>query len=465
MREIVVPRVLLAGVRSGAGKTLLGLGLAYELRRRNFGVSVCTVGPNLLQGTLYKRTIGRYVRCLDENMLAPAQVEHTVAQASLGADIVLIDGHAGLYDGVGAASRRASDAELAALTRTPTLLVVDTRGFGGSLTALVSGFRDFATDFPLVGLVLNFVSPSDSASAATFDFFAAGLLKAGLPRALGGAPDLGPAAAVLPPGGVTELENCTSLPRQFFIDLSNAINQSIDVEAVMNVARGADGIEGAPEVVNPLPRRTRIAVAEDACFNVCFQDNLDLLRFYGAELVPFSPLADSEVPQKIGGIYLPGGCLREYGAELAQNSSLLESLRAFGNSGGLVYAEGAGTALLCREFSIGGRGERFPGVGLVPGTAVLGEERLGYVEAVTVDESILGRSGLIIKGVTTNAWALRSTERIVRVLRAEQVGVSPSPEGISPGAQIVATFHFHHFGSNPTIARNLVDACEVVQGL
>lgn len=465
MNEIGVPRVLLGGVRHGVGKTLLGLGLAYELKRRNLSVSAATVGPHLLQATLYRRTTGRYARCIDGGLLAPAQVEGTLAQASLGADILLIDGHAGLYDGIGAACRRGSDAELAAFTRTPVALVVDTRGFGASIAALVRGFYEYATDFPLAGVILNYVSMSEAAQAQNFDAFAAAFQKGGFARPVGGLPDLGPAAAVLPPSGVTEGENFTSLPRQFFVDLSQAVSRTIDIEALLTLARGAEGLVVPAENVTPSTRRTRIAVADDACFNVCFHDNLDLLRYYGAEIVPFSPLTDTEVPRKVGGVYLPGGCLREYAADLTRNRALGDSLCAFANSGGLIFAEGAGAAYLCREFVVGGRSERYPGVGLVPGVAVSGAEELCYVESITTDESILGRSGLVVKGVSTNGWTLKSTERVVRVLRSERIGAPPTASGLSPGAQIVASFDFHHFGSNPGIAKNIVDACEVVHRL
>lgn len=464
MSSIYPPRLIIAGVRSGVGKTLFSLGLAYELRRRNVGVSVAIAGVNLLQATLFKRTTGRFVRCIDENLLEPKQVLTTVGQASIGADIVLIDGRAGLYDGSSPGSLSKSDAELAAVTRSPVALVVDTTGFGSSLTAVVRGFGDFAADFDLGGIVLNRVSLSDRDDAPTADFFATGFQVAGMEQPLGGIPELGPAASVLAPSGVTEHSNLTSLPRQFFVDLSHAIGRSVDIDRIVGLARTAGEIGLDDQSRSPAPRRTRIAVAEDACFNVCFQDNLDLLRFYGAEIVPFSPLADEELPRKIGGVYLPGGCLGEYAEELGRNTGVATALRNFANQGGVIYAEGGGAAYLAEEFVADFAGPT-PGVGVLPGVARKGAESLGYIETVTAEESILGRSGLIMKGISTDGFAFAAEDRVLRVLRSSRRGQKPALDGYSPGAQIVATFSFHHFGSNPNIARNLVDSCEVVQPL
>lgn len=458
------PRLLIAGIHSGVGKTLFTLGLAYELRRRNLGVSVGISGPNLLQATLFKRTTGRFVRCFDEQLLSPNQVLAGLGQASIGTDIVLIDGRNGLYDGSSPGSLRNSDAEVAALTRTPVALVVDTTGFGSSLTAVVRGFGDFAVDFALGGVVLNRVSLSERADAPTIEFFAAGLQVAGMDPTLGGVPELGPAAAVLAPRGVTEQANLTSLPRQFFVDLSHAISRTVDVDRIVALAQTAGECSVAEEMVTPLTRRTRIAVAEDACFNVCFQDNLDLLRFYGAEIVPFSPLADSELPRKIGGVYLPGGCLAEYAEELGRNVAMTAALRSFATSGGVVYAEGAGAAYLAEQFVVGASGAT-EGIGILPGIARKDSESFSYIESVTAEESILGRSGLIMKGIATGGFVFEAEDRVLRVFRSTRLGHKPVLDGYSPGAQIVATFAFHHFGSNPHVARNLVDACEVVQGL
>ena len=239
MSRVRPARILLAGVRSEVGKTLIALGLAYELRRRNLGVAVAVTGPNLLQSVLFKRTTARYVRCLDESILVPAQVQAGLAQASIGADVVLIDGRNGLYDGVTPGSLRTSDAEIAALTGAPVVLVVDTRGFGSSLTALIRGFGEFAADFTLAGTLLNRVSLSDAPDAPNTDFYATGLQIAGMEPPLGGVPELGPAAAVLPPAGITEQENLTSLPRQFFVDLSHAVSRTIDIERLLACAGGA----------------------------------------------------------------------------------------------------------------------------------------------------------------------------------------------------------------------------------
>jgi cobyrinic acid a,c-diamide synthase len=199
---------------------------------------------------------------------------------------------------------------------------------------------------------------------------------------------------------------------------------------------------------------------------VSFQDNADLMRYFGAEMVPFSPLADSELPRRIGGLYITGAYLKSYGEELARNESIKRAILDFADAGGVIYSEGAGTAFLCRTFQPELSGEKLQGVGLIPADAYAVNQPRSFIEARTVDESILGSPGSAIQGLKTGEWALKGFDvgpgssllYSLQIFTDEGAQVN---EGYSSSAQSCATLHFLHFGSNPAIAETLVEAAAV----
>lgn len=461
MEILAVPRVLLSGTHTGVGKTLLGIGLTHELRRRNVSLSCCVIGPNLLQAIVLKRLSGRYVRCLDQNLLSSSQILTSCYMSSLGSDLVLLHGNRGLYDGNLAGSIAGSDAELAILTRTPVTLVVDGRGFGNSVAALFKGFSDFGAGFDLIGAILNNLS-SEQLDEHPRQFYDHCMRQVDLAPTLGVVPQL-PGTHAVPPRGASQQKIETSIARQLLIDLGNLVSQHVDIEELVEKAGNVVSLRLESFEHKPSARRARIAVSDDSCFNICFQDNLDLLRYHGAELVSFSPLADSSLPDNIGGLYLCGACLNEYAGDIAANQSMRDSIRDFAHSGGVVYSEGSGTAYLCDQFHVSDQPDAYPGVGLIPGTAQATQYQFNYIEGVSVEDSILGRPGLILKGIMTGEWALRGSNQMMRSFRVSYDNSPPEHEGFSPGAQIVSTFMFIHMGSNPELAKNFVDSVEIAQ--
>lgn len=452
---------MISGVSSGVGKSLVGLGLAVALRKRNVSLSCAVVGADLFQAILYNRISGRYVRCIDDRILASGQILRSVQQSGVGADLVMIEGRAGLYDGSSPGTLRGADAEIAALTQTPVVLVVDGRGFGSSVAALVKGYNDMASRFSIAGAILNRIDPPEGDNPRDRTFYAACLEALALPPLLGALPELATPVKI-PRGTPSERENKTSLARQFFVDVGNLLSDNVDIDRLLEQASYATDISLEGFEAIPMPRRCRIAVSSDSCFALRFEDNLELLRHYGAEIVPFSPLADVSLPKRIGAVYLTGAYMAEYGAELAANTNMKKELKAFGDAGGAIYSEGGGTAYLCKNFRAVEGAELVEGVGLIPGNAVPGPGRFAYHEVTTIEESILGRQGLIIKGVTTDEWRLSTDVRLINALRSTYNGMQLA-DGYSPGAQIIATFGFAHWGSNPEVARNFADAAEVVQ--
>jgi len=403
---------------------------------------------------------------LDEKLLSAGQSLVALHQAGMGADLILLEGHGGLYDGAEAGSLRGSDAEIAALTRTPTVLVIDAAPFGAGVAAVFKGYASLADGFEVVGAILNRVAKAGQEPRPERDFYAECFGGFNLPPPLGVVPEAQLEGA-MPSNVISQRSNLTLLPRQFLLDVETLVERYVDIERLVALGGKAPPVSFNEYESAPVGRRSRIAVSDDSCFNMCFQDNLDLLRYYGAELVTFSPLADTALPRNIGALYLTGACLAEYGRELSLNVSMKDAILDFAGNGGVIYSEGGGTAFLCRDYKCSLEGTKEEGIGIIPASAVPGDGLMSYLEAVTVEESVLGRAGLLLKSVSSGEWRLVNEERMVKTMRLSRSKTDPAPsfEGYSPGAQMVCTFSFVHFGSNPAVARNLVEAAQVVESL
>jgi len=455
-----IPRLLITGNKTSVGKTILGTGLIHELRRRGISTSCCVSGPNLLQALLYKRVSGRYARTLDDRLLDHEALKLTAYFGGVGANLLLIFGGAGLLERNMPGGLRGSDAELAETLRAPVLLVVDGRDFETRYAAEIRELLDSASSLHFVGSVFNRLSRDRLDDK---EYITSALLAEGLAEPLGFMPEVN-FDVELPDRIPSQKVSRTSLPMQFFLEVASTVSKHVNIDELVAGAQNVESVRLNFDY-EPAPRRTRIAVTDDNCFNLCFQDNLDLLRYYGAEIVSFSPLADAQIPERIGALYITGAYLEEYGAELSNNQRMLNSILEFYKNGGIIYSEGAGTAYLCRRFKIKSTKQTHPGVGVLPASAVSTKGQLRYVQSSTVDHSILGGAGQSLRGISTSEWKISEEDNILRALRLSQVGGSPEPEGYSPSAQSLCTLCFNHFGSNPEIAKTLVDSAEVVLGM
>lgn len=460
MHAITSSRILISGVSDQVGKTLLSIGIIHELRRKGISPSCVVLGPNLLQASIFRRITGRFVRTLDDHLLSANQNLITLDQAGVGADVVLVVGNNGLYDGTKGALHRGSDAEFATLLRTPVVLVADAEHWGVSIQAMMKGFVDCAEGFEIVSSILNCI-PSEDLKGNRRKLILEAYKELNLSPPLGLTPKLDGDLS-LPDRGPSQAKNTTSMPRQFFVNVAKLVSQHLDIDRLLAYAAGAQSVRAPDFDFEPLSRRTRIAVSDDGCFNLCFQDNMDLLRFFGAEIVSFSPLADEELPSKIGAVYFTGAFLNDYGSELSQNRSMMDSVRDFADSGGVVYAEGSGAAYMCRAFQNSGDGDFIAGLNIIPAIATSTESDIAFNDMATVEDSAMGPAGMLVKALDTGEWRIDEKDHVEKVFKVTRGGQPVASDGYSPGAQIIATPAFLHFASNPLVAKNLVDASEVV---
>jgi cobyrinic acid a,c-diamide synthase len=468
-----VPRILVAGSRSASGKSLVTTGLLLAFRRRGLSVSCCVAGRAIQQSTLLHRLSDRYVPVLDRSLISDDQVCDAVGQAGIGADIILIDGHAGFFDGSHAFDFTGSDADLASLLSCPCVLVVDALEVSNSLCAIVSGLVQFQETPNIVGVILSGLKPSSPGKTidpveernACNELFSA----ANLPPCLGCIPaqELG---ARLPASNIFQEENNLALPRQLFADIEQLVSGSVDVDGLLGLASGNPPI-ACDEIVPVVGRGVcRIAVASDNCFHVCYQDNLALLQAFGAELVRFSPLVDSVLPPHIGGIYLPGACLSDYAQEVESNKGLLAAIADFIRLGGIVFSEGGGSAILCASFRPTRCERAFEGAGSIPYDAYQAHGVYAPVRGTILDGCLFGEFGTTIGALYAGDWQLAGPQTtadgapdVMTTLRIESPSGVALQEGYSVSAETFSTFHFLHFGSNPQFARALVEAAAIHQ--
>jgi cobyrinic acid a,c-diamide synthase len=381
-------------------------------------------------------------------MGARDDVLRSFATGSAGADLAVIEGVMGLFDGADGAADCGSSAEIARWLGGKILLVVDARAQARSAAAVVHGFTTFAPDLMFAGVLYNRVG-SASHERLLREAHAS---RPGLPPLLGCLPRS--EAVALPErhlGLVTADETAAPYAR-----LADWVTAHVDLDDLLGALAGSVPTLASPAAVaDPVPRdRVRIGVARDAAFCFCYPENLELLERAGAELVLFSPLTDP-LPDDLAGLYLPGGYPELHGARLAANEGLLTGLRRVAAAGMPVYAECGGLLLLAASL------DGVPLAGIFPAAARMLPKRqaLGYREVTMLGDTLLGPAGTTARGHEFHYSELTMPDDIPRGYRlAGRDGTPYDDEGYLRGNVLGSYVHLH-FASNPVLAENFVACC------
>jgi cobyrinic acid a,c-diamide synthase len=370
----MIPRVVIAGTSSGAGKTTVACGLIGALRARGLRVQGFKVGPDYIDPSHHALAAGRPGRNLDAFLDGPELIAPLVRHGGAGADIAVVEGVMGLFDGASGRGELASTAHVAKLLRAPVVLVVDGASMARSAAAMILGFMTFDPDVDVAGVIFNRVGS---------DVHEELLREAVEPL---GVPVLGALRRderIVTPErhlGLVPAGEREPLARAALDALAAAMERYADVAAVQRLARAAPDLPGpawSPAVADPPLRGTRIAIARGPAFSFHYEENLELLAAAGAELAAFDPLRDEALPPDTGALVLAGGFPEIFGAELAANAALRGEIAAFAASGRPVLAECGGLLYLCTTLD----GHEMCGV--LPARGVMSERlTLGYREAV-----------------------------------------------------------------------------------
>jgi cobyrinic acid a,c-diamide synthase len=450
--QVTVARVVVAGTESGAGKTTFTVGLIRALRARGLKVAVFKCGPDYLDPSYHMRAAGQASHNLDGWMMGRDAVLSTFARASAGADIAVIEGMMGLFDGASARGEDGSTAQIAKWLGAPVLLVVDASGMARSIAAVGRGFADFDPQVRLAGLICNRVGSKGHLE----------LLREASdhPPILGGMPN--DASLSFPErhlGLLTADEG--SVPEALLSKWGDVVGEWCELDAIMALARESKPLPVQAPARSGIARtKCTIGVAFDEAFHFYYVDNLARLEEAGAEIVMFSPLRDAHLP-RVDGIYIGGGYPEAHAVELAANASMRREIAAFAGDGGVIYAECGGLMYLCSELRTL-EGRDYAMCGVVPARTVMCDrlQALGYVEVSTRRPSILGDGGLRFRGhqfrysrLEPLSSAVEPAFRIVRRYGGEELD-----EGFQIGNTIASYVHAH-WASNAAAAQALVKAC------
>ncbi|HZD30667.1 MAG TPA: cobyrinate a,c-diamide synthase [Candidatus Angelobacter sp.] len=452
-----IPRIVVAGTESGVGKTSLTLGLVMLLRRRGLRVQTFKVGPDYLDPTYLAVASGRSCYNLDGWMTGEAYVHELFCRASQDADIAVVEGVMGLFDGADEGSLAGSTAQIASWLSAPILLVTNVHGMARSLAALVHGFASFEPGIQIAGVIANHCGSEQHGI-----MLANSLRAAGLPPLLGTVP-----GGVLPELPSRHLglmaADADRLPSATLEKLAGALDSGISLDQILKAARQAPSLSNESALRRPAivdkNFAPRLGIARDHAFHFYYPDNLEALQQAGCELIAFSPLHDASLPEGLNGIYLGGGYPEEYGAELAGNTTLLESIRAFANAGGLVYAECGGLMYVSQSLeTVDGKRHRM--LGLLPAATRMSRrlQSLGYREATLLQDSLWGKRGDQVRGhefhyselIRTPGW-----HPAYRVSPCRAQG--ESHEGFQNKARTILASYLHlHFASRPSAIEHLM---------
>ena len=451
MTERTIPRLLIAGTSSGVGKTTMMVGLILALRSRGLRVAAFKCGPDYLDPTYHGRVAESPCHNLDGWMMGRDAVVRTFLRESRGADIALIEGVMGLFDGASATTEEGSAAQVAKWLGAPVLLVVDAHGMARTVAAIARGFADFDPAVPLRGLLCNRVGSRGHLQ----------LLREAGPVApvVGGLPVEAGSAFPERHLGLRAAEP-DFVPDALLHRWGELVEGWVDLPALLDIARGAAPLPDHPAPAPPGRGGARIGIARDEAFHFYYADNLDRLRAAGAELVRFSPIHDGAIPA-VDGLYLGGGYPELAAARLSANAAMIASIRRFAAAGGPIYAECGGLMYLSRGIRTTDEVDH-PMVGLIPGTVVVRDrlQALGYVEVTTRAPTILGPAGLAFRGhqfrYSEFAALPEPCDRRydVRQRRSGQVVA----EGFAT-ANVLASYVHAHWASNPAIPGDFVRAC------
>ena len=446
--------IVIAGVRSGVGKPTIATGIMGALTRRGLKVQPFKAGPDYIDPSYHKLACGVPSRNLDTWLCDYATVLELFQRAGAGRDVSVVEGVMGVFDGHSSLTEEGSTAQLAKLLGAPVILIADASKVARSVAAEVLGFQKFDPDLNVAGVILNGVG-----SDRHLEFCKPQIEgTTGLP-VLGYLPRkdefIQPERHL---GLIPTVEG--TVASQWYDSVINQVESTMDVPAILKLAQTAKTPPATPSVYpeKTLPARTTIAVAQDMAFNFYYQDSLDLLSAWGAELAPFSPLEDEKLPAGVGGIYLGGGFPELFATQLSKNEPMHEAIRQAVDKGVPVYAECGGLMYLGRSLS-DLEGVTHPMIGVIPAESAMSQSRLtlGYREVESCSDSPVLQKGQRVRGHefhwSTLAQQPESDESVYKVVDQDN-----RPDGFRKGSVWASYVHIH-LGSRSGLASRFVETC------
>lgn len=460
-------RLLFAAPKSGSGKTMAACGLIEVLKRRGLKVSAVKCGPDYIDPMFHRRVLGVPSGNIDTFFTDVETTRYLLRKRMEDADITVMEGVMGYYDGLGGQSDAASTYEIAKVTETPVVLVVDGKGASVSLAALIRGIAEYRTDSNIRAVLLNRVSGAFYPRLRELIERECGIPVAGFMQEL---KDLEVLSRHL---GLTMPEEMEGFG-VWLGRVAEEMEKNVDIDMLLAIGERAPEIGGDGPDIPVLPQKVRIGVARDEAFSFYYTENLELLRRMGAELVEFSPLHDRELPPQLDGLLLGGGYPENYAGELEQAAEIREAVRKLCGKGIPCLAECGGFLYLqqaletaeavpagertSKHESAPAPAESFRMSGVLPGRGFSTGRlcRFGYIQVETCSPGLFGDSGQLLKGHEFHYWD--STENGADCVAAKPVGGKPYPCMVHT-AHMAAGFPHLYYYSNPHAIFSFMQGC------
>ena len=446
-----IPRIVLAAPQSGSGKTTLTCGILAALRHRGLRVQAYKVGPDYIDPGYLAQASGRPAHNLDTWLLDEDTMLRVFAQTSSDADLAIVEGVMGLYDG--GRGGVSSTALISKLLKSPVVLVIDCKSMGESAAALACGFRDYDSGVKFRGVMLNRLG-----SASHRDMLSDAMKRKGI--AVFGSLMRNDSIAM--PERHLGLLPTSENEGHTFDPLIELIEKSVDLDSLVALANSAEQLDVLSNVKAAVKKRATIAVANDQAFSFYYPESLEELENAGAKLVFFSPIKDAKLPNA-DGLILGGGFPEMFAYQLAANESMRNHIAGAAKSGMPIYAECGGYMYLTRcltDFD----GKEFPMAGIIPATCAMTKrlQTVGYVTATAQKDTALCAKGTAVRGhefhFSVSTPDAGSGDGAAWIFKKARTGAEYAA-GYTNG-NVVASYLHMHFAGNPALARRFVDSCE-----
>ena len=450
-----IPRIIVAGTNSGVGKTTIVTGLLAALKQQGLSVQSYKVGPDYIDPGYHQLASGKVAHNLDTWLLPTDKVLPIFTKTAIGNDLVIVEGVMGLYDG--GRQGVSSTAAIAKLLKAPVVLVIDAKSMGESAAAIALGYKMYDQEVNLVGVIINRLG-----SATHEKMVKDALERIGIPvlGCIYRNENIGMPERHL---GLTPVTEHNAFDR--IAELGAQISEQVDVGQIISLAKNAPEL---PDVIEndrasqPFAPTVRIGVAQDEAFSFYYPESLDVLKSMGAEIVPFSPLRDKELPA-VHGLLFGGGFPEMFVGELANNVTMRQSIYEACKNDLPIYAECGGFMYLTREI-VDFDGQHYEMVGAIPATSSMQSklQTVGYVEATALIDNVLCDAGHSIRGHEFHFSVMNTDECsdsfpwAFEFKKARTGAVYPG--GYAQGNLLASYLHMH-FAGNEQTARHFISKC------
>lgn len=386
-------KIIIAGTSSGCGKTTITCAIMKALVNKNISVQPYKCGPDYIDTMFHSHITKRISRNLDTYMLSKETINYLVSKNSKQADVSIIEGVMGYYDGIGAECNY-STYTLASLIKAPVILIINAKAISASVAAIAKGFAEFKTDSNIKGVILNGIKES------YYNIQKEAIENNTSLKVLGYMPTIETSKIQSRHLGLMTSNEINDLDMKLNA-LANQAQQTIDLDLLLKIAKETkQSYIAKPDYISKIKKLGdfKVAVARDKAFCFYYQDNLDLLEQLGAELVEFSPLNDTKLPDDIDGLYLAGGYPELYADILEKNYSMKNEIYNAIKNGLPTIAECGGFMYLCNKINTLDNNS-FNMVGILNGEINMTNKlvRFGYVELKSLSDNLLGKYNSTIK--------------------------------------------------------------------